>query len=186
MAKPEQPAIVPPPIPEPPTPPQQPEIVPAIEPVAVDPVAIIPEPTPDPPIQQKVEEITPQLEPIKSMSLKTFLQHAGEDILKVFQFADKAATLSQPFVAIANPAIGSLMGTTLVAIQQAEALGLAASATGNTGPAKAASVIQAITPTVTSTLVNLGVPASEVNSKMVTAYVNAFVALLNTLPAPPA
>lgn len=168
-------------------PPQQHEPAPALEPAVA-----IPDPIPDPPIQQKVEEpepVAPQPEihqpTTNTMSFKSILNKLGHEIVTVFQFADKAATLAEPFVAIANPALGALMNYTLIAVQQAEALGEAAAASANTGPAKAASVISSITPVVTSTLVSLGVPASAVNSKTVTAYVNAFVALLNTLPAPP-
>lgn len=118
------------------------------------------------------------------MSFSSILGKLGHEILSVFSFVDKVATVAQPFIAIAQPQIGQLLGVTLAAVANAEALGQAAAANSKTGPAKAASVIVAITPTVKSTLIALGVPEAAVTSAMIKAYTNAFVNLLNTIPAP--
>src|ERR1700761_717372 len=99
----------------------------------------------------------------KTMSFVSILKHIGHDIVVAFNFADKAATLAEPFVEIANPAIGSILNTTLMAVSQAEALGEAAAAGKDTSAQKLASVIAAIKPTISSELVSLGVSANDVN-----------------------
>lgn len=130
-----------------------------------------------PVIQNKKEEE-------QTMSFVSVLKHIGSDILKAFQIGEKAAVAAQPFVNIAFPQIAGLFNTTLAAVSNAEALGAAAAANGSTAAQKAANVIVAINPSVTSTLIALGVPAEAITSDVAKRWTDAFVALLNTLPSP--
>ena len=59
----------------------------------------------------------------QNMSVKTFLKKAGEDVLKVITFGEVVAQDAAPFISLADPALGTLITTTVNAIVTAQAAG---------------------------------------------------------------
>jgi hypothetical protein len=119
------------------------------------------------------------------MSFVSVLEHVGKVVWNVFKVGEKVALAAEPFVDAAVPALANVYNTVLASVIQAQTTGEAALAAGSNANAnnamKLAVVIAAVTPTVTQTLATLGIAADKT---VVTNYVNAVVALLNTLPAP--
>lgn len=119
------------------------------------------------------------------MSFVSVLEHIGKDILSVFKGVETAAVAAEPFIDAAFPALSSVYNTVLAAVLNAQGLGEAAASSNPTATnaAKLANVLTAVTPSVTVALAATGV---TINKTQLTAYINAVVAGLNTLPAPPA
>lgn len=115
----------------------------------------------------------------------SILDHAGTAIKDFFgKELPVAVTIAQdaePFVDLAFPGIAVLFNSTVTMVANAEALGKSAASGAQTGPQKLAAVTAALEPVAIAYLKAQGI---TVDSATITAWVNAVVALLNTIPAP--
>jgi hypothetical protein len=118
------------------------------------------------------------------MSVKTFLEKAGEDILKVITFGEAAAKAAEPIIAVTNPALASLIDSAVNAVQlaQASTVSAEAAAPGSTDTQKLAIAVAAIGPQAELFAKSLGASAATVEQK--TAFINAIVAALNAFEVP--
>lgn len=124
------------------------------------------------------------------MSVISWLDKIGTDIANDFKKAEpviekavvdvgEAAT---PFIALYAPGLVPLVNSTLTAIINAQAAGVAAAQnTSGTDAAKFAAVLSTISPIATAYLSQNGI---VVNTSQITAFINALVAAIDALPAP--
>lgn len=124
------------------------------------------------------------------MSFISWLDNIGTSIVNDFKKAEpviekvavdvgEAAT---PFIALYAPGLVPLVNSTLSAIINAQAAGVAAAQnTPGTDAAKFASVLSTISPIATAYLAQNGIVA---NTTQITAFINALVAAVDSLPAP--
>lgn len=117
------------------------------------------------------------------VSFKTFLDHLGEDVLKVFTFGEKVAEAEAPVIESAFPEIAPLFQASLAAVQTSQAIAAAAGKTTGSSAQKLGLAVSNITPVAESFAKSQGLP---IDDKTVTNWTNAFVALMNTLPHPAA
>jgi hypothetical protein len=117
------------------------------------------------------------------MSVKTFLDHLGANVLKIFTFGENLAAAEAPVIDAAFPSIAPLFNVSLAAVQTSQAIAVAAGKTTGSGPQKLGLAVQNITPVAEAFFKAENIPADD---KTVTNWTNAFVALLNTLPQPTA
>ncbi len=122
----------------------------------------------------------------------SFLDAVGADFKKAFSFIAPIATAATPIVSLVglatgNPALGTAYAAIDSTIQNVVVLTeqkfAAMGQQSGTGPQKLAEAVSIVTPAMTQILGSLGV---QTNSTLVTAWVNAVVALLNAYPAVPA
>jgi len=118
-------------------------------------------------------------------SLKSILSDVGKGFEKFFGVAVKVAVAAEPFVDIAFPGIATLYNATVNEVAKAEAAALVAGAQTGTGPQKLAMVLQAIQPVFTEYATATGIPVAQ-QAQTIENWVNAVVASLNAIPAPPA
>lgn len=114
------------------------------------------------------------------MSLKTFLQKAGSDLLKAVTFGADGAKDIAPLVSIANPELGALISTTATAVIAAEAAGTSAvgsAASAANGPQKLALAITAIEPQAIAFAKSIGV--QQPTQAQMQTWVSGIVAALN-------
>jgi hypothetical protein len=115
----------------------------------------------------------------------SILDHAGTIIKDIFvkglPIAEKLDAAADPYLEVAFPGIAGLITYTLVMLGNAEATGLAAASGTATGPVKLAAVVAGLEPIALDYLKQRGIAA---DSATITNWTNAFVALLNTIPAP--
>lgn len=114
------------------------------------------------------------------MSLKSFLSAVGADFKKGLDFALKLEPAVEAGLAIADPPIAALLHVTTATIMNVEQKFAAMGTQSGTGAQKLAQAIQILEPTVVSTFAQYG---ETLNTSGVQNYINAVVALLNTLPA---
>lgn len=117
-------------------------------------------------------------------NLKTILSDIGSALKKIFGVAVTVAQAAEPIVDIAFPGIATLYNLTVAEVAKAEVAAIAAGAQNGTGPQKMAMVISAIMPAFTEYAAASGIPTAS-QATTVTAWVNAVVASLNAIPAPP-
>jgi hypothetical protein len=119
------------------------------------------------------------------MANRSILDHAGTIIKDIFvkglPIAEKLDAAADPYLEVAFPGIAGLIKSTLVMLGNAEATGLAAASGTATGPVKLAAVVAGLEPIALDYLKQRGIAA---DSAPITNWTNAFVALLNTIPAP--
>jgi hypothetical protein len=115
------------------------------------------------------------------MSLLTFLDKLGADIVKVFTFAEHTAAAAEPFINVAFPTIAPLFDATLAAVQTSQAIAVLAGKASGSGPQKLALAISNITPVADAFFAAQGIKA---DNAVIEKWVNAFVALMQTIPAP--
>ena len=129
--------------------------------------------------------------PPKKNGFISFLDAVGTDFKKVFSFLAPIAVAATPIVglvglATGNPALGTAYAAIDTTIQnvviQTEQKFAAMGQQSGTGAQKLAEAVSIVTPAMTQILGNVGV---QTNSTLVTAWVNAVVALLNAYPAVP-
>ena len=114
----------------------------------------------------------------------SFLKKFGQIALKVITFGAEGAEAAAPFLAVANPALGTLLTGSAQAILAAQVAGEAAVAnapTADTNAQKAALAVQAIEPLAQEFCKAAGLPAPT--QAQVMAYNNAIVAALNVFGA---
>lgn len=113
------------------------------------------------------------------------LDHAGAIIKTIFEkglpVAEKLDQAADPYLEVAFPGIAGLLKSTLAMLGNAEATGLAAASGSATGPVKLAAVVSALEPIAIDYLKQRGITA---DTATITNWTNAFVSLLNTIPAP--
>lgn len=114
---------------------------------------------------------------------ESFLTTAGKDIKKgldaVLPFAEAAA----PFITLANPAVGGILQTTIAVVIATEQKFSAMGQQDKSGPAKLAESVTILEPAVKQAFGQAGI---EIDTAGVQSYINAIVALLNSIPAVPA
>jgi|ERR1035438_1826510 hypothetical protein len=113
------------------------------------------------------------------MSFKSFLQKVGEDFLKALPWLEKAGAVATIF----DPALGTLFNSTLTIVSTVEQKYAALGKQSGTGAQKLADVIQIGEPIIAQGLKLAGKSSSTAD---VTNYINAVVAVANSVPAPPA
>jgi hypothetical protein len=115
----------------------------------------------------------------------SILDHAGSVIKEIFvkglPIAEKLDAAADPYLEEAFPGMAGLLKSTLAMLGNAEATGLAAASGTATGPVKLAAVVSSLEPIAIDYLKQRGITA---DSTTITNWTNAFVALLNTIPAP--
>ena len=115
----------------------------------------------------------------------SILDHAGtvivKDFAKVLPVAIKVAVDAEPIVDLAFPGIAALFNSTLAAVGNAEATGIAAANGAQSGQQKAAAVVQALSPLAIAYLAQHNI---AVNNAVIEEWVDKFVALLKVIPAP--
>lgn len=118
------------------------------------------------------------------MSFIKFLTAVGHDFEKGLNFLMPFAAAATPIVALADPAIAPAYAAVDSLVQnvvlQTEQKFTAMGKQTGTGASKLAEVVQIVTPGVTQILSGVGVKS---DSGVVSAWVNAVVALLNAYPA---
>ena len=116
---------------------------------------------------------------------ETFLSKTGKDLLKVITFGAVVVKDAAPFVALGDPALGSLLSGSADAILTAQAAGEAAVAAApdtDNGEQKAALAITAITPLALSFAKAKGLPAPT--AAQIKVFNDSLVAALNAFEAP--
>lgn len=115
------------------------------------------------------------------MSLGTWLEKAGSDLLNVFKKAapvvQEIQTIATPFENIYAPGLSQVINLGLTEIIQAEALAAAAGQANGSGETKLAAVIAALAPQIAPTLAAIGV--TNPTSTQYTNFINALVAAAN-------
>lgn len=124
------------------------------------------------------------------MSVISWLDHIGTAIANDFKKAEpviektvvEAGEAASPFIALYAPGLMPLVSSTLTAIANAQAAGVAAAQnTPGTDAAKFSAVLSTIAPLATAYLSQNSIVA---NTAEITAFINALVDAINALPAP--
>lgn len=110
------------------------------------------------------------------MSFKSWLQKVGEDFDKALPWLQKAGEV----VAVFDPALGTLFNTTLNIVSAVEQKYAALGQASGTGASKLADALQIGEPVIAQGL-KLAGKASD--TAAVANYINAVVAVVNTIPA---
>jgi len=137
-------------------------------------------------------------------SFSSFLSAFGKDFKAVFSWLGSpagqatvtgvetttvaVATAINPVAGLAIAGVEALINTALKEIISIEAVAAAAGSQTGSGTQKAAAVIAAITPQVSTLLTSVGVatPTATQVQTVATAVNNGLVAVLNAIPATPA
>jgi hypothetical protein len=118
-------------------------------------------------------------------SFKSILSDIGNGLKKFFGIAVEAAQAAEPIIDAAFPGIAALYNATVNEVAKAEAAAIAAGTQNGTGAQKLALVISAIEPVFQEYAAATGIPSAN-QTAIITSWVNAVVASLNAIPAPPA
>lgn len=117
------------------------------------------------------------------MSFMTVLEKIGSDIVSVFKKAEpivnELQVIATPFENTYAPGLSTLVTAGITAIENAEALGVAAGNTTGSNSVKLATVISSLATTLGPTLTALGVNPSTVTTAQYTTFVNSLVAAAN-------
>ena len=107
----------------------------------------------------------------------TFLQKIGQWFTEILHVGTAVAVVAAPIVDVAVPSVAQLYNFT---VQQAVLAESAAAGAPGAGPQKLASVLAAVEPYAIAVFAKDGIAAPT--QAQLTAYINAVVASLNTLP----
>lgn len=118
-------------------------------------------------------------------SFASILSAVGHGLKVFFTGAVKVAVAAEPIVDIAFPGISVLYNATVNEVAKAEAAAIAAGQQNGTGAQKLALVVAAITPVFEEYATQTGIPSAQKEQTIIN-WVNAVVASLNAIPAPPA
>lgn len=113
------------------------------------------------------------------MSIKSFLSAVGADFKKGLDFALKLEPAAETALDVIDPPIAALLHVTTATVMNVEQKFTAMGSQAGTGAQKLAEAVQILEPSVISTFAQYGV---TLDSSGVQKYINALVALLNTLP----
>lgn len=117
----------------------------------------------------------------KAMSVGTWLEKAGDDVLNFFKKAAPVVqaiqTIATPFENIYAPGLASVINIGLTEIIQAEALAAAAGQTSGSGEVKLAAVTAALAPQIGPMLAALGI--NNPTTAQYTQFINGLVAAAN-------
>lgn len=114
---------------------------------------------------------------------ESFLSTVGKDVKKGLDVILPFAEAATPFIAIANPAVGGILQTTIAVVVATEQKFTAMGQQDKSGPAKLAESVTILEPAVKQAFAQAGI---EIDTSHVQNYINAVVALLNSMPAVPA
>jgi hypothetical protein len=114
-------------------------------------------------------------------SFKSILSDVGNGLKKFFGVSVTVAQDVEPLVDIVFPGIAGLYNATVAEAVKAEALAVAAGTQSGTGAQKLALVVAAVTPSVIAYAAANGLPAPT--SSVITNWINAIVASLNSIPS---
>lgn len=115
------------------------------------------------------------------MSFLSFLKAVGKDIEHGLAKVLPIAQAVEPFLAIAAPGFAPIYNATVGVVVQTEQKWAAIGKQDGTGQQKLAEVVSVLGPIIQQGFSVAGKPADPAQ---VQAYINAVVALLNSLPAP--
>jgi hypothetical protein len=111
----------------------------------------------------------------------SFLSAVGHGLKVFFTGADHVAQIAEPFVDLAFPGIAPLFNLVVGEVGKAEGLAIAAGVQNGSGAQKLALVVAAVTEEYLSFAKANSLPSEPAD---VSKFVNAVVALLNSIPEP--
>ena len=124
------------------------------------------------------------MESPKMANISSILSGIGNALKKIFGVAVTVAQAAEPIMDIAFPGIATLYNLTVSEVAKAEGLAVAAGAQTGSGPQKLAMVIASIEPVFAEYATTTGIPDAA-QAAAIENWVNAVVASLNAIPAPP-